>query len=190
MASSRPHAIPYVITAIKNIKPDSILDIGVGFGKYGVLFREYTDIVNSESSPKRYNKENWEVRIEGIEGNGKYITPVHDFVYDKIHIGNPIELITSLGNFDLIFVGGVIEHFTHDEGTYLIRESLARSNKALILTTPLVEVEQPGMCDNALEEHKSFWTEADFESIADCQVSCLVGDVILAIYLRGDMNGR
>ena len=40
MPSSRASTIPYVVYAIKQIKPESLLDVGVGFGKWGYLFRE------------------------------------------------------------------------------------------------------------------------------------------------------
>ena len=45
MPSSRPNTIPTVIHIVKQLRPSSILDVGVGFGKWGHLFREYTDIV-------------------------------------------------------------------------------------------------------------------------------------------------
>ncbi len=39
MPSSRPNIIPIVIHLIRQLKPRSILDVGVGFGKWGHLFR-------------------------------------------------------------------------------------------------------------------------------------------------------
>ena len=48
MPSSRPNTIPTVIHLVRQIKPKSILDVGVGFGKWGHLFREYTDINEAE----------------------------------------------------------------------------------------------------------------------------------------------
>ena len=68
MPSSRPNTIPAVVHLLRQIQPRSILDVGVGFGKWGHLFREYTDIHESENDPARYPKKNWHVRIDGIEG--------------------------------------------------------------------------------------------------------------------------
>jgi len=42
---------PTVIHLIRQLKPISILDVGVGFGKWGHLFREYTDINEAENDP-------------------------------------------------------------------------------------------------------------------------------------------
>ena len=51
-ATSNPMQISFVLDAILQLNPSSVLDIGCGSGKYGVLLREYL--------PK--------ARIDGIEG--------------------------------------------------------------------------------------------------------------------------
>jgi hypothetical protein len=53
MPSSRPTTIPVVIHLLRQIRPRSILDVGIGFGKWGHLFREYTDINEAERDPAR-----------------------------------------------------------------------------------------------------------------------------------------
>src|SRR5580765_520709 len=110
MPSSRPNIIPTVIHLIRQMRPQSILDVGIGFGKWGHLFREYTDILESENDPERYQRQNWKVRIDGIEGFPAYVTDMHRFLYDDIHIGNACDLIPALPlNYDLIFLGDIIE---------------------------------------------------------------------------------
>ena len=69
MPSSRPNTIPTVVHLLRQLKPQSILDVGVGFGKWGHLFREYTDIIEAEHDPARYQRKNWRIRIDGIEGH-------------------------------------------------------------------------------------------------------------------------
>src|SRR5439155_62198 len=83
---SPPNAIPTIVHLVRQLQPRSILDVGVGFGKWGHLFREYTDILEAEHEPSRYDRENWQVRIEGIEGHAAYLTPMHHFLYDQIHV--------------------------------------------------------------------------------------------------------
>ena len=56
MPSSRPNTIPTVIHLVKQFQPKSILDVGIGFGKWGHLFREYTDINEAEKDPARYRR--------------------------------------------------------------------------------------------------------------------------------------
>src|SRR6058998_2601883 len=105
MPSSRPNTIPTVIHIVKQLRPASILDIGVGFGKWGHLFREYTDILEAEHDPVRYRRENWRVRIDGIEGHAAYLTEMHRFLYNEVHVGDALVLIKALSNYDLIFLG-------------------------------------------------------------------------------------
>ena len=81
MPSSSPVSIAYMIGLMRKItkKPKNILDIGIGFGKWGFLIREYYEIRN-----KRINKKEWKVRIEGIEVVPKYISKIQKIIYDKI----------------------------------------------------------------------------------------------------------
>src|ERR1043166_5420096 len=109
MPSSRPNIIPTVVHLLRQLKPRSILDVGVGFGKWGHLFREYTDILESERDPTRYERANWKVQIDGIEGFAAYITEMHRYIYNEIHIGNAVDLLPKLGCYDLIFMGDIIE---------------------------------------------------------------------------------
>ena len=52
MPTSWYQAVPAIIDLVHMDGPQSILDIGVGFGKYGVLLRESIDIPY-----ERYDKE-------------------------------------------------------------------------------------------------------------------------------------
>ena len=63
MPSSLPDFIPTIIKTVMSRNPKSVLDIGVGFGKWGYLFREYLDVYHG-----RVFKEDWLVNIEGEIG--------------------------------------------------------------------------------------------------------------------------
>lgn len=171
MPSSRVSTIPYVIYAIKQIQPKSILDVGVGFGKWGYLFREYTDIIMSESDPDRYSKEGWKVRIEGIEAYTGYLHEGHKFVYDKIHVGEAKEIMSNLGKFDVIFFGDIIEHFPLNEGKQLLKTAISHANKCVMLTTPKYDTYQAELCNNPLEQHRSVWGQRDFRDIGPCLIA-------------------
>jgi len=153
MPSSRPNTIPTVLHLVRQLKPQSILDVGVGFGKWGHLFREYTDILEAEHDPSRYEKKNWQVQLDGIEAHAPYITPMHSFLYDTIHIGDALSLIQVLGKYDLIFLGDMIEHLEKAQGSELIRHALERANKAVIVTTPKYDTLQEDLCGNQFERH-------------------------------------
>jgi len=184
MPSSRPESIPIVISLVRQIIPKSILDIGIGFGKWGLLFREYTDIIASELDPPRYKKENWKIKIEGIEGFPDYITPVHQYIYDNIYLGDILEVLPHLGEYDLIFIGDVIEHLSKDKGRELIYQALEHTNRYLILTTPRFPIKQEAICNNELERHRSLWTIKDLKKLALADVLILPGEILLAIYRK------
>src|ERR1043166_7830113 len=101
MPSSRPNTVPTVIHFLRQLRPRSILDVGIGFGKWGHLFREYTDIVAAEREPSRYQKTNWQIKIVGIEGHAAYLTEMHRYLYDEIYVGDACELIRQVPRYDL-----------------------------------------------------------------------------------------
>lgn len=163
MPSSRPSHIPLIIDLVRQLRPASILDIGIGFGKWGHLFREYTDIIGSEDDPDRYNKPNWQVRIDGVEGFAGYVTEMHRFLYDNIHIGLVPEVLTDLPKYDIVFMGDVIEHFEKQAGHDLLLTLKNLAHKTVIVTTPSRFVEQGASVGNPLEIHRSHWDKNDFD---------------------------
>ncbi|MCA9263376.1 MAG: hypothetical protein KDA60_05985 [Planctomycetales bacterium] len=184
MPSSRPHTIPTVIGILKDLQPQSILDVGVGFGKWGHLFREYTDIVASENDPARYQKRNWKVRIDGIEGFESYLTDMHRYIYDELHVGHASEVIETLGNYDMIFMGDVIEHFEKQDGISFLDAAWKRANKAVVISTPWFDIEQLDICENDLERHRSHWTPQDFDAYGHVQAFKGDGDILIAVMTK------
>jgi hypothetical protein len=181
MPSSRPNTIPVVIHLLRQIRPRSILDVGVGFGKWGHLFREYTDINEAERDPARYERAHWQVRIDGIEGHAPYLTEMHRFLYNGIHVGDAREILPRLPVYDLVFLGDIIEHFDKPAGTELLNHALAHAGKAVVVSTPKFETEQDELCDNELERHRSLWSARDFRRWPGAQVQTVDGDTLIAI---------
>ncbi|HXT39939.1 MAG TPA: class I SAM-dependent methyltransferase [Candidatus Angelobacter sp.] len=181
MPSSRPNTIPTVIHLVRQLRPKSILDVGVGFGKWGHLFREYTDINEAEQDPTRYRRKNWRVRIDGIEGHAAYLTPMHRYLYDRIHIGDAGELMKKLPRYDLVFMGDIIEHFEKRAGLRLLRDALKKAGKAVIVTTPKYETGQADLCANELERHRSLWSAKDFERFKRATVKTIDRATLLAV---------
>jgi hypothetical protein len=184
MPSSRPNTIPTVIHLLRQLKPRSILDVGVGFGKWGHLFREYTDILEAEHDPARYQRKNWRVRIDGIEGHAAYLTPMHRFLYDRIHVGDASRLLPKLPHYDLIFLGDIIEHFEKAAGMALLADAFAKTAKAVIVSTPKFETAQEDLCGNELERHRSLWGVKDFRRFPGALVKTVDGATLLAVLLK------
>ena len=108
MPFSYSSQISTIIGYAENLKPISILDIGVGMGQYGFLLRTNLENLNlfeihGEIANQR-NKNEWKIRIDGIEGYPGYLTPVHDYSYNKIFIGDALSLLTSISNESYDFV--------------------------------------------------------------------------------------
>jgi hypothetical protein len=184
MPSSRCNHIPIVLGVVQQLAPRSILDVGVGFGKWGHLFREYTDIRLSERDPARYQRENWQVRIDGIEGHAPYLTPAHAFFYNHIFVGDMRTQIDAVDTYDLVFLGDVLEHVAHDDGQTLLRACLAHATRAVLVTTPARETHQADACANPLEIHRSVWQAADFSALAPAVTHIDENETLLAVLLK------
>jgi hypothetical protein len=184
MPSSRPNTIPTVIHLIRQLRPKSILDVGVGFGKWGHLFREYTDIQAAEHDPARYERKNWRVRIDGIEGHAAYVTKMHRYLYNKIYIGDATALIRKIPRHDVVFLGDVIEHLEKGDGVRLLHDALEAAEKAVIVSTPKYETEQADLCGNELERHRSLWTARDFRRLGRAIVKTVDQSILLAVLVK------
>jgi hypothetical protein len=179
--SSRPNIIPTVIHLVRQLKPGSILDVGVGFGKWGHLFREYTDINQAEQDSSRYERKNWQVKIDGIEGHAAYLTEMHRYLYNQIYVGNACEIINELPPYDLIFMGDIIEHLEMETGIQLLGAAVEKSRKAVIVSTPRYETAQTDLCANELERHRSLWSAKDFRRFTGAIVTIIDRDTLLAV---------
>jgi SAM-dependent methyltransferase len=157
MGTSNWQNINYSIELIRHIAPQSVLDVGCGFGRWGFLCREFLDVWEG-----RTYSESWKVRIEGIEAFPPNITPMHHYIYNNIYIGDAAQVIEQLSAYDLIIFGDVLEHFVKDEGEQLLQKAIAHTNKAVLIHVPLgIGWEQGPRDDNIYETHRSVWEARD-----------------------------
>jgi len=157
--TSSPSVIPVMLKQMKRASgsPKAVLDIGIGFGKWGFLIRE-----TFEAGPhQRWQREDWRIKIEGIEVFDKYVGPHQRSIYDEIHIGNAFEVIDGLGQFDFVILGDVIEHFTKEQGHELLGK-VAKHTKRILISTPLGFMAGGHKQENEHEVHKSGWVAEDF----------------------------
>lgn len=157
MGVSDANNLPFVAGELQRLKPQSILDVGVGFGKWGVVAREYL-----EAWEGRFRREEWRIRIEGIEIFENYRNPVWDAVYDRVYIGDALSLVDKLGCFDVAIFCDVIEHMDKPTGERLL-DRLLRCCDTVIVTTPLSFWPQQEEHGNRHEKHVSLWQPKDFE---------------------------
>ena len=157
MPTSHPWQLNEIMQLVMNTKARSLLDVGVGFGKYGYLAREYMELWDG-----RQEYGDWRCRIDGVEAFERYITPVHRQIYSNLYIGNALEVLPALDfKYDVVLLLDVIEHFTKEDGHELLRRCLA-VGRNVIVSTPRDIGEQGAAFSNPFERHISQWRSRDF----------------------------
>lgn len=141
------------------MNPRKILDVGVGFGRWGILFREFLEVWGDNNITCKWNR-----IIDGVEIFQDYIRPYHQYFYDTIHICNALDFLKSLDDkYDLINLGDVVEHFEKQDGLELMDLSLKKSRYTLINIPIGKDWEQGAINGNEYEIHRSFWQIKDFK---------------------------
>jgi SAM-dependent methyltransferase len=128
MPSSDFNMIPKVLSVVLAIEPDSILDVGVGNGRYGHLFRECFDW-----NWGRIEKNAWELMLCGVEIDPTYLTPVHEYVYDKIFVCDWFNFEVQR-QFDLIFLGDVLEHWPDGKWRQALEKAKELSKYTIVVS--------------------------------------------------------
>jgi hypothetical protein len=139
------------------LRPRTLLDVGCGSAAYGLLFRDLL-----ERRRGRYHKKSWAGRMDAIEVWQEYITPVHEYVYDNIVIGDISGLVNKwpaklLPHYDMIFMGDVLEHLDVPVGEAVLAK-LRQLGTNVLISTPIVPEDQGPYNGNIYECHVSKWT--------------------------------
>jgi len=159
MPVSDYHQIPDVLAVVQQASPDRILDVGVGFGKWGILCREVLELYKERVQP-----DTWTVHIDGVEIHEPYRNPLWELAYDRIYIGNVLDVLDSLGRYGLILCCDVIEHFDKESGKALLKK-LCDHGDLVVITSPKGFAPQGAIYHNDYERHRSGWGVADFAGV-------------------------
>ncbi|MCB0254174.1 MAG: hypothetical protein KDI55_10610 [Anaerolineae bacterium] len=178
MPSSPFQQLTQIVELIRLTDPQNLLDIGVGFGKYGVLSREYLEI-NSGN----LDRNSWQRRIDGIEGFQSYLNPLHEYVYDHVYVGDAAQLVPTLPyRYDLALVIDILEHFDYTSGCKLIVD-LRKISRNVLVGTPKEWVDQGAIFGNRMEEHKFRWERKHF---GDFGAHCFIPNEFSLICFIGE----
>jgi hypothetical protein len=163
MPTSHLHQLNEIVEVLTLVKPRSLLDVGVGFGKYGFLAREYLELRDG-----REIYHDWQCRIDGIEAFAGYLTPLHDFVYDHVYVGEATAVVPTLDtHYDLLLLIDVLEHFEFQAGMAFLHDC-QRQARNILVSTPRRFIAQKAAFGNPFETHRSHWRRQDFEELAPC----------------------
>lgn len=161
MASACWKHLAYVAEILRALQPQSVLDVGVGFGKYGFLVREYLDIYNY-----RIPREEWRIRLDGVEGYEPYLMPHQRYLYDKLYVGDACSVIDTLGEYEMIIAGDMIEHQEKARALALLEKLQQHAQKWVLISIPLGRSwPQDAYRDNQYDEHRSDWTEEELRAM-------------------------
>jgi 2-polyprenyl-3-methyl-5-hydroxy-6-metoxy-1,4-benzoquinol methylase len=145
-----------IIHTLLFLQPKKLLDLGVGFGKYGALAREYLDVAQTRVHP-----DDWEVQIDGVEGFQSYrSSPLWD-AYNTISLEDIREHYTEYTGYDVVLFIDALEHIERPQGDAIL-EHLLVHNKNVIVSCPSFFAPQKTVNGNVLETHLSQWNEEDF----------------------------
>lgn len=169
MPSSNPETIPVAIDLAWQLSPRTVLDVGAGYGKYGVLFREYLELRHrrtGRSADTASLSGGRQTRVDAVEGFAGYVGELHRIVYDNVYLETLAQYLLKAWNYDFIFIGDVLEHIEKDEATQLLPKLIERANIGVLISVPAHVRDQGAEFDNELEVHRSTWTGTELRSLA------------------------
>lgn len=151
MPTGSINSINHIVSMVHQVPHNRILDIGCGYGKYGLLLREYLN-----EKPQR---------IDAVEAWQPYIDKFHwlKCIYDAVYNKDAINLTKEfLDGYDVVMINDVIEHIEKEKAIELI----SRIKGHVIIATPSTFFTQE-FEGNPFEQHVSHWTKEDFVDRAD-----------------------
>lgn len=170
MPSSYVDSVPPIIKVLVGRGYSSILDIGPGWGKYGLMCREYL-------SPSE---------LHAVEAFwSPQMSPVQEAIYDSITYTD----VTTFDGWDrcrptLTLLIDVIEHMSMEHGHAVVRKALEYGD--LLVSTPKRFVHQHDE-ENTYEEHLSFW---GWKTLRRYRIIEDVSTIDSLIYLLGPLEEK
>jgi hypothetical protein len=186
MGTSNWQNISYCVGMLRRLKPASVLDVGTGFGRWGVLCREFLDVWEGREA-----RSLWKARIDGIEAFPACLTPLHGYIYDRLHIGDAVDVLPGLGSYDVVYLGDVVEHQTKARAWVLLDEAVRHARLAAIVTIPIGDnwPQETGWDGNTYHAHRSVWTLEDFDRYPGAKRQ-VFSDYVGRMYLVAELPGQ
>ena len=166
MPTSTMSQVSTIMSLVGEIKPASVIDVGIGYGKYGFLCRELLEFMGG--APPRFSTmddtqtaQESAVVIDGIEAYEESVTPLHRLIYGRLFVGDALEMLPTIATktYDLALAIDILEHFEEPDGRRFIAE-LVRVARAVIIATPRDMAVQGAVHGNEWETHRAEWSKA------------------------------
>jgi SAM-dependent methyltransferase len=144
----------YIGQLIDLLRPSTVLDIGVGAGKYSDLIRA-----------KHKTIPGYGPTITGVEIDESYVDRFElDLKYDHLIIGDAIDLIKKpQERYGLVIIGDCIEHMRKSHAIDLINFLIYRSGYiCIVYPDKYIQDDWEG---HEAEAHISVWSAEDFKGM-------------------------
>ena len=156
MASSAVELLTPIVTLIRALNPSSILDVGVGFGKWGFLCREYLEVWMD-----RVKKNEWQVQLDGVEIFPDYHDILQPYLYNRIFYEDARTFHPDK-TYGLVIACDIVEHMLKHDGLALIRKMSSSWAANCIISIPLGnEWMRNRYGRNPYDAHLAVWNEND-----------------------------
>jgi len=163
--SAEENKLP-VMNLLKQLKCKNILELGVGYGQFGPKIR--IEIPGS--------------RLFGIEIFEPYFSKIPVNCYERLFNDDirTFDYENKMGDVDLdaILIIDVLEHLTKQDALELLGK-LEKISKHIIISVPIIDVEQGEFLGNKWEEHKYQWK---INEMLELNYSCKFAGKIIGIF--------
>lgn len=164
MASSFADQIPVIVYVMQQLAPQTVLDVGKGFGKYGFLIHEYVGIDHSRKPVKDHTLQSQSrTVVDAVDANADYDFPHTAQFYRRIYWNDIREVYQALDYYDVVLMIDVIEHLPKADGIMLARQFLNKGSTCVISSPK--HFFQQHLFQSKWEEHLSHWAPRDFREL-------------------------
>jgi hypothetical protein len=170
--------VPSIMNEIVRLQPKSICELGIGFGKYGVLCREALEAVNGKCRPGE-----WERLIIGYEAFPRYNNPCWE-MYNVVITEDFTKCTSAIAMHDVVLMIDSLEHLEKDQARIFL-DTLVRSNRQVIVSVPIGNWPQGAVFGNEFERHRSIWTGE--EEFANYDYRVLHRGICLVVSIKGGL---
>jgi len=169
-------------------KPKTVLELGVGTGRYGVAIRDFVDYLCWGADPTR--PETWHVFLEGVEIHKPYFkSPLYDHYYDRTHNEDARDFLKAVvqarRSWDVVLCMDMIEHVPETDAIQAINRMLTCADQYVVIATPYGKHLQETVLGNEHERHQFTLHEDFFDRWGDRLEQLWKVDNCLLAVLKG-----
>lgn len=155
--------LEYTLEAIVSRRPQAVLDVGLGFGLWGHLLRQYLDVWEGN-----IQREQWQIRIDGVEIEAARIQPHSHYLYSNTYVGDARQVVPQQAaqvTYDVILFGDVLEHLPKPDSMVLLKQAIWLAASTVVIRIPLgLGWREEGRTPP--DHHRSKWWVEDFAAFS------------------------